>query len=58
VRFADPVRFSPAVDAIRRLEPAVISSTHGPVIRRDIERALGWIEELPAADVLPFPSPE
>jgi flavorubredoxin len=57
IRLVDPDKFRPAVDAIRRLQPRVISSTHGPAIRQDIERALGWLEELPDSELLPFPFP-
>jgi len=57
VRLVDPAKFKPAVGDVRRLEPGVICSSHGPVIRQNIERALEWIEALPAADVLPLPFP-
>jgi len=58
VRYADPAKFSAAVDALRQLQPRVIVSTHGPAIRRDIERALGWLEELPGAEPFSFPALE
>jgi flavorubredoxin len=58
VRFADRARWRTAVDAVRRLEPRTICSTHGPVIRNDIERVLGWVEELPDTEVLRSPFSE
>jgi flavorubredoxin len=55
VRFADRDRLRGAVDAVRWLEPRAISSTHGPVIRRNVEQVLGWIEELPDTEPLSLP---
>jgi len=55
VRLVDPAKFSVEVNAIRRMEPRVIVSSHGPAIRDDIERALGWLEILPSAEPFRFP---
>ena len=58
VRVADPAKFSLEVDAVRRMEPRVIISSHGPAIRDDIEQALGWLESLPSAAPFTFPAVE
>jgi flavorubredoxin len=54
IRLVDPAKFTREVEAVRRLEPRVIASAHGPVIRRNLERALGWLEELPSAPPFAF----
>jgi len=55
VRFVDPAKFAPLLDAIRALQPSVIVSTHGPAIRKDIEQALAWLAELPEVGSFDFP---
>jgi flavorubredoxin len=57
VRLADATKFGAAVDAIRLLNPAAVSSTHGPVIRRDFDRVFDWIAHLPSLEPLPIPFP-
>jgi flavorubredoxin len=58
VRLVDPAKFALEVHAIRQLEPRCIVSSHGPAIRVDIERALGWLEILPSAEPFAFPTIE
>jgi len=55
VHLVDPAKFSVEVNAIRRMEPRVIVSSHGPAIRDEIERALGWLEILPSTEPFSFP---
>jgi len=58
VRLVDPGKFATEVNAVRQLEPRAIVSNHGPVIREDIERALGWLEILPSLEPFAFPTIE
>ena len=55
VRLVDPARFAVEVNAVRQLDPRCIVSTHGPAIRQDIERVLGWLEILPSEERFTFP---
>jgi flavorubredoxin len=56
VHLADPAKFATEVNAIRQLDPRAIVSSHGPAIRENIERALGWLEILPSREPYRFPS--
>ena len=47
VDLVDAVKFAREIDKVRRLHPTAIASSHGPVIRRNLERAFQWLEELP-----------
>lgn len=52
----DPLRWRAAIGRVAGLDPTVLASAHGPVVRRrDIERSLDVLAELPRLPLAPIP---
>jgi flavorubredoxin len=54
VYLADRTKFAAEIDHVRQLEPSAIASSHGPVIRRNLDRVFSWLEELPGGPRFAF----
>lgn len=54
--FTDPVKMAAAVDRVRRLDPAVIASYHGPVARARSDQLCDMLCAVPLMDPLPLPT--
>ena len=54
--FTDPAKIAGAVERIRRLEPSLIVSYHGPVARQRTDQLCDMLAAVPHMDPLPLPT--